>query len=466
MGQLWYGPIYTTHRPPPWLVACQVTDFLILNVIKRNLSCSADRCPISLVHAMSDSNTISGLVPVPHCSVAQDPGLLSPIQRLPSNTRVVVYFSHDIYQLLEVILGGPPNMINASSSSVEVQVNDGTTGVRYRGQISDIQPAPDGMRSSWEHTTATLGTGSFESAPRDLDNHAALQVRVHHPSLPLELASTIQPVFLPSVSSSSNTVAPPSNKLHSFGGGATTPEQQIQYPGSCGFESALGDLKDYASLGVHHPSLPQELPSTMQPVFIPSVSSSTTATSLSAQPSFLDDSATLPEIRSADRQVSYHSGYGIQATHGNQIQEFGCPRACVVDGLLVDEQDLRNQNTNNGSINVHVCNREDSPCGLWVKTDRRSIICHGQRWHGDARGGEDRKITCPWSGCDSQMRASAIPRHTLSAHFGAVWICRGTGCSKVFTRYYSFKAHSRKYGCHEATLRYDTSTRVINTTSL
>lgn len=23
MGQLCYGPIYTTHRPPPWLVACQ-----------------------------------------------------------------------------------------------------------------------------------------------------------------------------------------------------------------------------------------------------------------------------------------------------------------------------------------------------------------------------------------------------------------------------------------------------------
>lgn len=469
-------------------------------MIVRTLSCSVDRCSTLFVHAMSDSNTISGLVQVPH-SVVRDPGLLSPIQRLPSNTRVVVYFPHDIYQLLEVILGGPPNMINASSSSVEVQVNDGTTGVRYRGRISDIQPvhihssdamlydghsspqdpiitsqfhentyqpneAPAGMRSSWEHTTATLGTGSFESAPHDLNNHAALQVGVHHPTLPPELPSTIQPVFLPSVSSRNNTIAPPSNKLHLFGGSATTPEQQTQYPGSCGFESALGDLKNHAALGVHHPLLPQELPSTMQPVFIPSVSSSTTATSFSAQPSFLDDSATLPEIRSADRQVSHHSGYGIQATHGNQIQEFGCPRACVVDGLLVDEQVLRDQNTDNGCINVHVCNREDSPCGLWVKTDRRSIIRHGQRWHGDARGGGDRKITCPWSGCDSQMRASAIPRHTLSAHFGAVWICRGPGCSKVFTRHYSFKAHSRKYGCHGATVRYDTSTRVINTTSL
>jgi hypothetical protein len=233
--------------------------------------------------------------------------------------------------------------------------------------------APTGIRSSWEHTTATLGTGSFESAPHDL-NHAAL--------------------------------------------------------------------------GVHHPSLPPELPSTIQPVFIPSVSSSTTATPFSAQPSFLDGSATLPEIPPAVRQG------------------FGCPRACVVDGLLVDEEDLRNQDTDNGCISVHVCNREDSPCGLWVKADRRSIIVHGQRWHGDARGGGDRKITCPWSGCDSQMLASAIPRHTLSAHFGAVWICRGAGCSKVFTRYYSFKAHSRKFGCLEASVRYDTSTRVINTTSL
>lgn len=448
---------------------------------------------------MSNSNTISGLVPVPH-SVVQDPGLLSPIQRLPSNTKVVVYFPHEIYQLLEVILGGPPNTINASSSSVEVQVNDGTTGVRYRGRLSDIQPvhdhfhdamlyddhssprdpiitsqvhentyqpyqAPAGVHSSWEDSTATIGTASFgfESA-----SAAALQVRVHHPSLPPEPPSTIQPIFLPSVSSSSNTVAHSSNQLYLLGGGAIAPGQQLetQHPSSYGFESALGDLKDHASLQVHHPSSPLELPSTMQPIFIPSVSPSTTVTSFSSQPSFLDDSATLPEIRFADRRVSHHSGYGIQATHRNQIQEFGCPRACAVDGLLVDEEDLRNKNTDNGCINVHVCNREDSSCGLWVKTDRHSIIRHGQRWHGDARGGGDRKITCPWSGCDSQMRASAIPRHTLSAHFGAVWICRGTGCSKVFTRHYSFKAHSRKHGCHEATVRYDTSTRVINTTSL
>lgn len=233
---------------------------------------------------------------------------------------------------------------------------------------------------------------------------------------------------------------------------------------SSGFESTPRDLNNHAPLQVHHHSLPQELPSTMQSIFIPPVSISTTATSFSAQPSFLSGSATLPTIPSGDHQVSHHSGYGI--VYGHQIQQPGYLRVCMVDGVLVDEEDLRNQNTDNGCIDVHACNREDSPCGLWVKTDRRSIICHGQRWHGDARGGGDRIITCPWSGCNSRMRADAIPRHTLSTHFGKVWTCRGMGCSKVFTRHYSFKAHSRKYGCLGATVTYNSGTRVINLTNI
>lgn len=229
--------------------------------------------------------------------------------------------------------------------------------------------------------------------------------------------------------------------------------------GSC-FESALGDLNGQAAAPVHSPL---ELSSAIQPI-LPSISSSTTtAFPFSGQSPFLDVSAILPKIPSGNRQVSYHSEYGIQSAHGYQIQRPGYPRTYMVDGLFIDEEDLMNGNTDDGCINVHACNREDSPCGLSVKADRRSIIRHGQRWHGDARFGLDRTITCPWLGCNRQMRASAVPRHTLSAHFGVTWICRGTGCSKVFSRRDTFKAHAAKYGCHGATVRYDANTRVINT---
>lgn len=229
--------------------------------------------------------------------------------------------------------------------------------------------------------------------------------------------------------------------------------------GSSCFESVLGDLNGQAAPQVHYPTLPLELSSAMQPIFPSMSSSTTTASPFSAQSSFLDDSATLPKIPSAGCQVSEHE---IQLAHGHQIQP-GCPRTYVVDGLLIDEVDLIDGNTDDGCINVHACDREDYPCGLWVKADRRSIIRHGQRWHEDARSGVDKTITCPWLGCNRQMRASAIPRHTLSAHFGVTWICRGTGCSKVFGRHDTFMAHAVKRGCLGATVRYDANTRVINT---
>ncbi|KAG1832835.1 hypothetical protein EV424DRAFT_1533515 [Suillus variegatus] len=238
---------------------------------------------------MSTNNIIPGLVPILTFDLGDDLSL--PTHELPPNTRVVVYFPRDIYQLLEVSLGGPPNLINALlPSSVEVQLDNGTSGMRYRGRISDIQPvenhfpdamlyndhssaqdpvipsqfhenmyesyqAPSGVGSSLEHATAALGTDSsgFESTPRDLNNHAPLQV--------------------------------------------------------------------------HHHSLPQELPSTMQSIFIPPVSISTTATSFSAQPSFLSGSATLPTIPSGDHQVSHHSGYGI--VYGHQIQQPGYLRTSM-----------------------------------------------------------------------------------------------------------------------------------------
>ncbi|KAG2115233.1 uncharacterized protein F5147DRAFT_676682 [Suillus discolor] len=338
----------------------------------------------------------------------------------------------------------------------------------------------------WEQATTILGTGfsGFESVPRDPSNDAAL--RVHHPVLPPGLPPTVQPSFFPSVSSGSNVVVPLRYQPDSFGAGATTPEihsagrrishpvgyttplaqgNQVEHPGLYGFESALDDVKDYAVLQVHPLSSP-ERPWSMQPISIPSMSSSTAATPpFSAQPPFLGGGAALPQISSADYQVLDNSGYGIQSAHRHQIQQPDGPRAYMVDGLLIDEEYL--MDGNGGYINVHACGREGPPCGLWVKADKRSIMRHGQRWHGDARGGGgDRKTTCPWSGCDSQMRANAIPRHILSAHFGAVWICTGTGCSKPFARHDSFKAHSRKCGSLIAIVKYDTSTRVIDTTNV
>ncbi|KAG2098881.1 hypothetical protein BD769DRAFT_236244 [Suillus cothurnatus] len=229
--------------------------------------------------------------------------------------------------------------------------------------------------------------------------------------------------------------------------------------GSPGFESALGDLNGQVQI---RPVLSPELPSTIRPI-LPSTSSSATFP-FNAQPPFLDGSATfLDSMSTQPREVSHNSGREIQLAHGHQIRQPGCPRAYVADGLLVDEEDLVDENTNNGCIHVHACNRKDSHCGLWVKADRRSIMRHGQRWHGDARSGGDRSITCPWLGCNRQMQANAIPRHTLSAHFGATWTCRGTGCSKIFNRHDSFKAHAGKRGCLGAIVTYDADTRVINT---
>lgn len=233
--------------------------------------------------------------------------------------------------------------------------------------------------------------------------------------------------------------------------------------GSPGFELALGDLNDQAALQFH-PVLSPELPSAMR-LILPSTSSSTDTLPFNAQPS-LDIDATLPNIPFQDRQVSHNSEHEIQSVRGRQIQQPGCPRAYVIDGLLVDE-DVIDGNTNDGFIHVHPCNREDSLCGLWVKADRRSIMRHGQRWHRDARSGGDRSITCPWSGCHRKMRANDIPRHILSAHFGVTWVCRDTECSKVFNRQDSFVAHANKGGCLGAGLgaivRYDNNdTRLIN----
>ncbi|KAG1749127.1 uncharacterized protein EDB91DRAFT_835682 [Suillus paluster] len=232
--------------------------------------------------------------------------------------------------------------------------------------------------------------------------------------------------------------------------------------GSSSLESELGNL-----IGPpHHLPLPRELSSTIQPNLLPSVTSFSAFSSIpvassSTQPPSLGGSEAFNPVTYTDRQISHHTEYGTRSPHVHQIPQPDYPCA-YVDGLPIDEEDLIGGNTNDDWISVHECCRGDSPCGLWVKADRRSIIRHGQRWHRDARGGGDRKIACPWLGCTREMRASDIPRHTLSAHFGATWICRGAGCSKVYTRRDTFKAHSRKCDSFDAAMEYDSSTRVIN----
>ncbi|KAG1730572.1 hypothetical protein EDB19DRAFT_1831949 [Suillus lakei] len=283
---------------------------------------------------MSNSN----VVPIAHSAMREDLSVTDPDFRLSQGQWYTFLLKFISYWRRNALL----------PSSVEVQINSGATGVHYRGRINprdaittsqlheNVYPhqGPSGTR--WEHATTILGTGSsgFESAPRDLKSHAALQV--HYPSLPPELPSTIQPIFLPSASSSSNTT-PLSNQPHLLGGGATAPEippadsrishhmehatqsaqgHQTQHSGSYGFELALGGLKHHAVLQNHHSSSPPELPSTMQPIIISSVSSSTTATPpASAQPPFLGGSTTLPKILSADGQVFHHSEDGIQPAH-------------------------------------------------------------------------------------------------------------------------------------------------------
>ncbi|KAG1778731.1 hypothetical protein EV702DRAFT_1195755 [Suillus placidus] len=282
---------------------------------------------------MSNGNIIPGLVPIAHSPMQED---MSSISGLPYITSVVVYFPLDIYEPLVAALGGPINLMQVNAllpSYVDVQVNNGTTDTHYRERISHILPAqnhfPDAVFND-------------RLSPQD----AGVAAQFYE--------NTYPPYQAPS----------PMRWEH------VTTSLDTGYPD---FESALGDLNDQAAFQVHYPVLSQELPSTIRSI-LPSTSSSTATFPFSAQPPFLGGSATLPNISSADRQVSHHSEHEIQSPHGHQIQQPGSPRAYVADGLLVDEEDLKGGNTNDDRIHVHACNREDSLCGLWVKADRRSIV--------------------------------------------------------------------------------------------
>jgi hypothetical protein len=145
-------------------------------------------------------------------------------------------------------------------------------------------------------------------------------------------------------------------------------------------------------------------------------------------------------------------------------QQPGTPRIFNIDGCCIDGYDLADQGAVNGRIIVGRCFRTDSPCGLWVKADKRSIKRHAQRWHGISRGGEGSRASCTWAGCNTVLQKSAIPRHTLRQHYGERFKCEG--CSRCFTRLYCWKNHAKKCassseGC---TVRYDDGTHTINVT--
>ncbi|KAG1819473.1 uncharacterized protein BJ212DRAFT_1046243 [Suillus subaureus] len=115
----------------------------------------------------------------------------------------------------------------------------------------------------------------------------------------------------------------------------------------------------------------------------------------------------------------------VPSFHGHGSQQLASPLVFNIDGCLIDEDDLADQETNNGNIIVGECLRNDSPCRLWVKADKGSIKRHALKWHGVVRGGDTDIVWCTWAGCHAPMQKSAVPRHTLCKHFGETFQCNG-----------------------------------------
>ncbi|KAG0706391.1 hypothetical protein DFH29DRAFT_171428 [Suillus ampliporus] len=126
--------------------------------------------------------------------------------------------------------------------------------------------------------------------------------------------------------------------------------------------------------------------------------------------------------------------------HEHYGQQPSAPQVVRVGDYLLDGDDLADQGANDGSIIIGECLRTDSPCRLWVKVNKSSIKRHAQKWHRVARGGDTSKAPCTWAGCNTALQKSAVPRHTLCQHFGEIFECNG--CSKRFTRLYSWKSHA------------------------
>lgn len=134
----------------------------------------------------------------------------------------------------------------------------------------------------------------------------------------------------------------------------------------------------------------------------------------------------------------------------------------IVDGCQIEGIDLVDQASADGNITIGQCLRTDSPCCLWVKTDKRSLKRHLKRWHNVTRGGDSNKASCTWQGCNMPMQKSAVARHIIRKHFIETFECNG--CDRYFTRYECWKNHAPK--CEFSNLgwrvRYGGGTRIIN----
>lgn len=82
----------------------------------------------------SSGTVIRGLTVPAHSPVRAD--FSSPIPELPCITRVVLHLPLEVYHLLATALGGASNLMNALLPSfVEVQIDDGSTSMYFRGHL-------------------------------------------------------------------------------------------------------------------------------------------------------------------------------------------------------------------------------------------------------------------------------------------------------------------------------------------
>ncbi|KAH7912391.1 hypothetical protein BJ138DRAFT_1148388 [Hygrophoropsis aurantiaca] len=92
------------------------------------------------------------------------------------------------------------------------------------------------------------------------------------------------------------------------------------------------------------------------------------------------------------------------------------------------------------------------PCGMYVASDRNSILRHHEARHGVNHVEE---ILCRWDGlCPNNSRKmlpASIPRH-LETHFGIKWGC--SSCDFIATRHYTVEEHTAKNtDCSEAIVK-------------
>lgn len=162
-------------------------------------------------------------------------------------------------------------------------------------------------------------------------------------------------------------------------------------------------------------------------------------------------------------QISNINSHNFQAVAPTSTQQGGQQSSVPhISNINIDSDDLPNPGSAADSITIGRCRRTDSPCGLWVKANKRSLKRHAQKWHGVSRGGDNIRVPCNWSGCTEELQKSGVPRHTLRQHFGETFQCKG--CFKNFTRWNCWRNHSRMCELSSLgyTVSYDLHTRVVD----